>query len=39
VLKPIHHAANVDLTETALDAFAEGRRGLKFPTVAASTYS
>ena len=34
-LKPIYHAANADLAEAALDAFAAGPWGTKFPTVAA----
>jgi putative transposase len=33
--KPIYHAANADLAEAALDAFAAGPWGTKFPTVAA----
>jgi transposase-like protein len=34
-LKPIYHAANAELAEAALDAFAAGPWGTKFPTVAA----
>jgi len=34
-LKPIYHAVNADLAEAALNAFAEGQWGTKFPTVAA----
>jgi len=34
-LKPIYHAANADLAEAALDAFAAGPWGTRFPTVAA----
>jgi transposase-like protein len=34
-LKPVYQAANADLAEVALDAFAAGPWGTKFPTVAA----
>lgn len=34
-LKPIYHAANAELAEAALDTFAGGPWGIKFPTVAA----
>jgi transposase-like protein len=34
-LKPIYQAANADLAAAALDAFAAGAWGIKFPTVAA----
>jgi transposase-like protein len=34
-LKPVYQAANADLAEAALDAFAAGPWGTKFPTVAA----
>lgn len=34
-LKPIYQAANADLAAAALDAFAAGPWGIKFPTVAA----
>ncbi|MDR8085690.1 transposase, partial [Acinetobacter baumannii] len=33
-LKPVYQAANADLAEAALDEFAAGPWGTKFPTVA-----